>query len=74
LTGRGFIKPEVGLALEAATEQYGDNFFIIIVNLDKSNTPDRLSSYHSVYLYEDSGFEKLLSALQERAKKLGLRL
>ena len=47
---------------------------IIPVKLEACDLPERLKRYHALNLFEERGLEKLLNALQNRAKQFDLPL
>ena len=70
----GFRHREIKLALDTAEEQPEDTIFLIPLKLARCELPRRLRSYHCLNYYEPRGYERLLRALTERARKLGLPL
>lgn len=67
----GYVQKEIKFALDFADEKPDGTIFIIPARLESCNVPDRLSQYHWVDLFADSGYEKLLKALQIRAGDVG---
>ena len=43
---------------------------MIPARLEDCTVPDRLSKWHWVNLYEDGGYQKLVDALNKRAKNM----
>lgn len=52
------------LALDTAMEQPDGEIFIIPARLEECEMPESLERYHCVDLFEEQGYEKLLSALK----------
>lgn len=74
ITKEGFVQREIRLALDAADEKPENTIFIIPVKLEKCTAPDRLARWQWVNLFEPDGYRKLLGALQERGRSLGLHV
>jgi hypothetical protein len=70
-TKTGYINKELTLALDAADEQPEGAIFIIPVKLEECAVPERLSGFQWVML-EGDGYQRLVRALQARARLLGL--
>jgi dipeptidyl aminopeptidase/acylaminoacyl peptidase len=68
----GFVQKEIKLALDAADEQPEDTIFIIPVKLEECTIPERLRRWHCINLFEEKGYERLISSLQHRSKSLGI--
>ena len=68
----GFVQKEIKIALDVADEKPEGTIFIIPARLDESLVPDRLSHCHWVNLFEESGYPKLVHALNTRSKELGI--
>jgi hypothetical protein len=73
-TKRGYVQKEIKFALDEADKQPEGTIFIIPVKVEECDLPDRLRRYHTVNLFEERGFEKLMRALRSRANELGLTL
>ncbi len=73
-TKRGYVQKEIKFALDEADKQPEGTIFIIPVKVEECDLPDRLRRYHTVNLFEERGFEKLMRALRSRADELGLTL
>jgi len=67
----GYVQKEIKSALDVADEKPEGTIFIIPARLEECKTPDRLSMYHWVDLYEEDGYQKLMRALLLRADKIG---
>ena len=70
----GYVQKEIRDALNVADEQPEGTIFIIPVRLEDCALPDRLSRWQRVDIYEDTGYELLIRALQARAQDLGVML
>ncbi|MCU1264541.1 MAG: hypothetical protein JWM21_859 [Acidobacteria bacterium] len=68
----GFVQKEIKLALDAADEQPEDTIFIIPIKLEECNMPERLRRWQWVNLFEENGYERLVSSLQHRSQSLGI--
>ena len=73
-TKRGYVQKEIKFALDEADKQPEGTIFIIPVKVEECDLPNRLRRYHTVNLFEERGFEKLMRALRSRADELGLTL
>jgi hypothetical protein len=73
-TKRGYVQKEIKFALNEADKQPEGTIFIIPVKVEECDLPDRLRRYHTVKLFEERGFEKLVGALRSRADELELTL
>jgi len=62
----GYVQKEIKYALDVAEEQPEGTIFLIPLKLEECDTPDRLRRWHWVKLFEQSGYEKLVSALRRR--------
>jgi hypothetical protein len=71
VTRDGYVHKEIRIALDVADEKAEGTIFLIPVKLEECEIPERLRRWHWVNLYEKRGYEQLLRALQERARKLG---
>lgn len=67
----GFRQKEVRIALENALERPEGEIFIIPARLEESEMIESLRKWHWVDLFEESGYQALLRALQVRANKIG---
>jgi hypothetical protein len=63
-TRKGFLHKEIKLALDVAEEQPEGVIFVIPVQLEDCEVPERLKKYQWVKLYQEGGYEKLLRALR----------
>lgn len=71
---RGYLQKEITSALDVAEEQPDGAIFLIPARLEDCEVPQRLQPYHWVNLYEDTGYELLMRALQARASSLNVKL
>ena len=62
----GFRQKEVRLALDTAMEKPEGEIFIIPARLEESETLESLRKWHWVDLFEEDGYEKLVSAIASR--------
>ena len=72
ITKEGFVQKEIRLALDVADEKPEGTIFLIPARLEACEVPERLNRWHWVNLYEARGHERLMRALQARAKTLGI--
>jgi hypothetical protein len=68
----GYRQKEVRLALEVAEQQPHGTISIIPVRLDDVEIPMQLSQWHWANLFEENGYQRLITALTVRATELGL--
>ncbi len=66
----GYIQKEIKIALDIALELPEGTAFIIPVRLEECDVPDQLKLFQWVNLYERDGFDKLIRALNTRAKSI----
>lgn len=70
-TKEGYVQKEIKVALDVAQEKPEGTIFIIPARLEEDvNVPERLSQWHWVNLFQDSGYDKLIFALNTRANAL----
>lgn len=67
----GFRQKEVRLALDTAMEQPEGEIFIIPARLEECDSLESLRKWHLVDLFVEDGYQKLMEALQMRAKRIG---
>jgi len=72
VTKTGFIHKEIKKSLDVADEQPNGTIFIIPARLEELDVPETFRNLQWVDLFEVSGFEKLMKALEARAKELNL--
>ena len=70
----GYVQKEISIALDIAEEKPAGTIFIIPAKLESCEIPERLSKYHWVNLYESDGYERIIKALQIRAKSLDINI
>ena len=61
---RGFLQKEIKAALDIWQEKLEHDIYLIPVRLDDCETPDTLSGFQWVNLFEECGFERLASAIR----------
>jgi tetratricopeptide (TPR) repeat protein len=64
----GFIQKEIKYALDVADEQTEGMIFIIPLRLETCEVPERLARFQWIDYFKDGGYERLVVALQTRAK------
>lgn len=67
----GYVQKEIRYALDVADEQPEGTIFIIPVKLEQCEVPERLKRWQWVNLFEERGYERLMTALQTRANMIG---
>lgn len=70
ITKAGYVRDEITYALGIADKQPEDTIFIIPLKLEKCEVPERLRDLQWVNLFEDTGYDRLIDALQVRAQSL----
>jgi hypothetical protein len=70
----GFVNRELHYALEIALEKPEGAIFLIPLRLEDCEMPARLRPWQWIDLFSPGGYEKLKSALHERARQLGIEL
>ena len=68
----GFIKEEIGYALNQADRQVEGAIFVVPLRLEECDVPDRLARYHWVNWFEPDGVEKLHKAMNLRMQEVRL--
>ena len=66
----GYVQKEIRFALDRADEKPEGTTYIIPVKLEECEVPSRLSRWQWVNLFEEQGYERLMSALREHARRL----
>ena len=64
----GFVQKEIKEALDIADKKLEDTIFIIPARLEDCQVPNRLADYQWVDLYNSEGYNKLIRALEVRAR------
>jgi formylglycine-generating enzyme required for sulfatase activity len=73
VTKEGFVQKEISIALDVADQKPEGTIFVIPARLDENlEVPERLSQWHWVNLFEESGYRRLVHALNTRSKELGI--
>lgn len=70
----GFVQKEIKIALDIADEKPEGTIFLIPAKLDDCTIPGRLSGIQYVELFNPNGIQRLLLALEARAKSLRMQL
>ncbi|MCC6591426.1 MAG: toll/interleukin-1 receptor domain-containing protein [Bryobacterales bacterium] len=70
-TRQGYLSQEIQHALDLAHKKAKEALFLIPVRLSSCDVPLGLQRWQWVNLYEPSGFERLMKALQKRAQTVG---
>lgn len=70
ITKAGYVQKEIKYALDAADEQPEGIIFLIPLKLEECLVPEKLSKWHWVNYFEESGYSKLLNALKLRAETI----
>jgi hypothetical protein len=73
VTKAEYVQKEIRYALDVADEQPEGVIFLIPVRLEECEVPQRLRRWQWVDFFDEKGYERLLYALQARAKLLGLQ-
>lgn len=74
ITKEGYIQKEIKMALDVADEKPEDTIYIIPLRLEDCRSPDKLSRWHRVNLYEEDGYRRLMMSLHIRAEEIGAML
>jgi hypothetical protein len=74
VTKAGYVQREIRKVLDVADEQPEGAIYLIPLRLEDCEVPARLRRWHWVSLFEPRGLEKLMQALRERAREVGLNL
>lgn len=67
---KGFVQKEIKFGLDVADQQPEGTIFLIPLKLEECYLPERLRHLHAVSLFQERGYERLKSALEERARSL----
>jgi ATP-dependent Clp protease ATP-binding subunit ClpC len=70
----GYVQREIKKVLDVADEQPEGTIYVIPLKLEECEVPDRLRRWHWVNFFEPKGFERLIQALSERARTVGITL
>lgn len=75
ITKEGYVQKEIRVALDVADEKPQGTIFIIPALLeDGVEVPERLSQLHWVNIFNENGYQKLISALKTKANTLGINI
>ncbi len=74
VTKEGYVQKEIKLALDTAAEKPEGEIFIIPARLEDCTVPGRIQNLEWVDLFLDDGYERLIKALQVRARSLGISI
>jgi formylglycine-generating enzyme required for sulfatase activity len=66
----GYVQKEIKFALDKAEEQPEDTISLIPLKLEECDVPERLQRWHWVNLFEEEGYERLMSSLRLRAETI----
>jgi two-component SAPR family response regulator len=69
----GYIQKEIKFALDIADEKPEDTIYIIPAKLEECSVPERLSRWQWVELFRESGYTRLLNALDRRASDVNTK-
>jgi class 3 adenylate cyclase len=69
---RGYVQREIKSALDVADEQPEGSVFLIPLRLEDCDVPERLTRWHWVNLFEESGYARLLRSLRSCSTKIGI--
>jgi hypothetical protein len=72
ISKEGFVQKEIRYALDVADEKPEGTIFLIPLKFEECDVPTRLWRWQWVELFEDNGYDKLISALRARAEALGI--
>jgi ATP-dependent Clp protease ATP-binding subunit ClpC len=72
LTTVGYLQKEIRRVLDVADEQPEGAIYVIPLKLEVCEVPSQLRRWHWVNFFEDNGFEKLMLALSERGRAIGI--
>ena len=68
----GYVQKEIKYALDVAQQQPEGSIFIIPAKFEECEIPQSLSRWQWVNMYEAGGYQKLVKALEHKAKDLSL--
>ena len=66
---QGYLNKEIKWALDRQSEMPEGDIFVIPVKIEPCNLEHRLSDIHSVDLFEENGFEKLIQSIRYQKNK-----
>jgi hypothetical protein len=68
----GYLQKEIRKVLDVADEQPEGTIFLIPLKLEECSMPSRLTRWQWLNYFEERGSERLIRALQERARTLDM--
>jgi hypothetical protein len=71
-TKAGYIQKEIRYVLDVADEQPKDTIFVIPVKLEDCTVPKRLIRWQWVELYNEKGFNRIITSLEARGRDISL--
>lgn len=74
VTKTGYVQKEIVFALDLLEQQPEGSIFLIPLQLEDCEVPERLSHLQLGRLHQPDGFTRLLAALKERGRALGIGL
>lgn len=74
VTTRGHVQKQIKIALDVADEFPEGDIFMIPVNFEECDVPERLSHLHSVDLQQETGYASLVKALIACANSLNINI
>jgi hypothetical protein len=72
VTKEGYVQKEIKYAIDVEEEKPEGTIFIVPVKLEVVDIPERLKKWQCANLFQNGGYEKLVSALKSRAAALGI--
>lgn len=69
----GYFQKEIKTALARCEEHPDDSMFLLPVRVSPCEVPRQLGHIHSIELFAEDGFDRLLRALEERARQVARR-
>lgn len=66
---RGFVQKEIRQAYDIWQEKLDSDIYLIPVRFEECDAPEKLSESNWVDLFEENGFDKLISAINEGANR-----
>lgn len=69
---RGYVQKEIKYALDVADEQPENTIYLIPLKLEECDIPQRLRRWQGVSLFDETGYDRLLNALNYRAQSISL--
>ena len=66
---RGYLQKEIRAALDSWTKMLASDIYVIPVRLEDCPVPDELSAFQWVDIFDSSGWDKLLEAVNAGVKR-----